>query len=83
VQCTVLSQFPNLRTFPTFEDFIDEGVYDAHGFARNSSVWMDLFQDLEDVDGIRFLPLLSVLLSVLIDVLLSFVGFLYGFSTSF
>jgi hypothetical protein len=55
----------------TLEDVIDEGVHDAHGLAGDSSVWVDLLQDLENVDGIRFLPLLAVFLSVLRDVLLS------------
>ncbi len=43
----------------TFKNVVDEGVHDTHDFARDSSVWMDLLQDLEDADGIQFLPLLK------------------------
>ncbi len=35
-------------------------LINAHGFTGDSSVWVDLLQHLEDVDGIRFLPLLAV-----------------------
>ena len=47
----------------TFEDIVDEGVHDAHGLGGDSSVGMDLFQDLVDVDGIRFLTLLVAFLA--------------------
>ena len=45
-----------------FEDVIHKGVHDGHGFGRNSSVRVDLFQDLVDVNGIGFLPLVLSLL---------------------
>ena len=46
------------------EDIVDEGIHDAHGLAGDTSVGMDLFHDLVDVDGVAFLsppvPLLLV-----------------------
>ena len=39
----------------TFEDVVDERVHDAHGLGGYTGVGVDLFQDLVDVDGIRFL----------------------------
>ncbi len=78
----VVSQTGGFRS-NTLENVVDERVHDAHGFTRDSSVWVDLLQNLEDVDGIRFLPLLSVLLSVLRDILLSLAGFICCLSTSF
>ena len=41
----------------SLEDVVDEGVHDAHGFAGDSSIGMDLLQDLVDVDGIAFFTL--------------------------
>ena len=48
----------------TFEDIVDEGVHDAHGLGGHTGVGVDLFQDLVDVDGVRFLTFLSTLLLV-------------------
>ena len=48
----------------TFKDIVDEGVHDAHGLGGDTSVGVDLLQNLVDVDGIRFLPLLVLLLLV-------------------
>jgi hypothetical protein len=59
----VVSQTRSFRS-NTLKNVIDEGIHDDHALTGDSSVWMDLLQDLEDVDGIRFLPLLAVLLSV-------------------
>ena len=42
-----------------FEDVVDEGVHDAHGFAGDTSVRVNLFQHLIDVDCIAFLSRLS------------------------
>ena len=56
----------------TFEDVIDEGVHDAHGLGGYTSVGVNLFQDLVDVDGIRFLSPTVLLLAILGD---SFGGF--------
>jgi hypothetical protein len=65
----------------TFEDVVNERVHDAHGLARNTSVWVDLLQDFEDVDGIRFLPLLAMLLGILRDVLWSLAGSLSSYES--
>jgi len=51
------------------KDVVDEGVHDAHGLARDSSVWVDLLQDLVDVDGISLFPLLVALGSLLASLL--------------
>lgn len=51
----VVSQAGSLSS-NTFEDVIHEGVHDGHGLARNTSVWVDLLQDLVDVDGVRLPP---------------------------
>ena len=51
----------------TFEDIIDEGVHDTHGLGGDTSVGVDLFQDLVDVDSIGFLPSAVLLLAILGD----------------
>ena len=56
----------------TLKDIIDKGVHDAHGLGGYTGVGVDLFQDLVDVDGIRFLALAVLLLAILGD---SFGGF--------
>ena len=38
------------------EDVIDERVHDAHGLAGDSSVGVDLLQDLVDVDAVTLFP---------------------------
>ena len=38
-----------------FEDIVDERVHDAHGFAGDSSVGVNLLQNFIDVNGIAFL----------------------------
>ena len=43
----------------SFENIINETVHDGHGFRGNAGVWVDLFQDLVDVDAERFLSLCS------------------------
>ena len=40
----------------TLEDVIHEGVHDGHSLARYTSVWVNLLEDLVDVDGVRFPP---------------------------
>jgi hypothetical protein len=32
------------------EDIIDEGVHDRHGLGRDTSIWVDLLEDLVDID---------------------------------
>ena len=49
------------------KDVIDKGVHDAHGLGGYTGVGVDLFQDLVDVDGIRFLALAVLLLAILGD----------------
>ena len=49
----------------SLEDVVDKGVHDAHGLARDSSVRVDLLQDLVDVGGmVSFLLFLRCFLSV-------------------
>ena len=53
------------------KDVVDKGVHDGHGLGGDTSVGVDLLQDLVDVDGIGLLPpLLSLLLVSLGDGLL-------------
>ena len=62
----------------TLEDVVDERVHDAHGFAGDTSVRMNLLQHLVDVDSIAFLSLSpSLLLSLSSGLCLS--GFLLAF----
>ena len=44
------------------KDVIDKRVHDAHGLGGHTGVGVDLFQDLVDVDSIRFLTLAVLLL---------------------
>ena len=46
----------------TLEDVVDERVHDAHGFAGDTSVRVNLLQHLVDVDSIAFLSLSPSLL---------------------
>ena len=45
-------------TGDTLEDIVDEGVHDSHSFAGDTSVGVDLLQDLVDVDGVTLTSLL-------------------------
>ena len=65
----------------SFENVVDEAVHDAHGFARNAGVRVNLLQHFVDVDRVAFLPLAFALLVALRDVLLGLSGLLGGFST--
>ena len=64
----------------TFKDIVDEGVHDAHGLGGDTSVGVDLFQHLVDVDGIGLLTLMAFFLSVLGDGLSGLAGFLGSLS---
>ena len=65
----------------TLENVINEAVHDAHSLAGDSSVGMDLFQHLVDVNGVGFLPLLlAVLLVPLCNVLRRLSGLLHCLS---
>ena len=39
----------------SFKDVVDEGVQNTHGFARDSGVWMNLFENFVNVDSVAFL----------------------------
>ena len=65
----------------TFEDIVDERVHDAHGLGGDTSVGVDLLQDLVDVDGVGLLPLVPLLLLVALgDGLGGLAGLLGSFS---
>jgi len=57
----IVSQTGGLSS-DSLKDIIDEAVHDAHGFARDTSVWVHLLQHLVYVDAIAFLPLPFLLL---------------------
>ena len=40
----------------SLKDVVDEAVHDAHGFAGDASVGVNLLQDFVDVDGVALLP---------------------------
>ena len=44
-------------TGDALEDVVDKAVHDAHGLAGDTSVGVDLLQNLVDVDSVAFLPL--------------------------
>ena len=60
------------------EDVVDERVHDAHGFAGDTSVRVNLLQHLVDVDSIAF-PSLSSPLLLSISNGFSLSGFLLAF----
>ena len=64
-----------------FYDFITNMVIDiAHGLGEHASVGVDLLQDLVDVDGVRLLPLLVLLLLIALG---DSLGGLAGLGSSF
>ena len=66
------------------EDVVHERVHDAHGFAGDSSVGVNLFQHLVDVDSIAFLSLsLSSLLYSISRRFGGLSGFLLAFLSSY
>ena len=53
-----------------FEDIVDKVVHDVHGLKGCTRIGVDLFQDIVDVDGVRFLLFISTsLLEVLLGLL--------------
>ena len=48
----------------TLEDVVDERVHDAHGLAGDARVGVHLLEHLVDVDGVRLLAALALLLVV-------------------
>ena len=66
------------------EDVVDKGVHDGHSLGADTSVGVDLLQDLVDVDGVRFLPPLAFLLAISLgDGLGGLTGLLGSFSGGF
>ena len=66
------------------EDVVDEGVHDGHGLGGDTGVGVHLLEDLVDVDGVRLLPPLVLLLLVsLRDGLLGLARLLGGLSGGF
>ena len=56
--CWSLIIFGQSRGFTgdTIKNITNKGVHDVHGLGGNSSVWVNLFQDFVDVDGVWFPP---------------------------
>ena len=67
----------------SFKDVVDEAVHDGHGFRRNTSIGVDLFQHLVNVDAVRLLPPLLFLFISFRDGLLSLSGLLCCFTAGF
>ena len=78
----VLGQAGSLGGNP-FKDVVHERVHDRHGLAGDTSVGVDLLQDLVDVDGVRLTPLLPLFLITLGDALLGLTGLLRSLSGGF
>ena len=76
----VVGQFGSFSS-DTLKEIVDEGVHDAHGLGGDTSVGVDLFQHLVDVDGVGLLALsFTFFLSVLGHSLGGLAGFLGSFS---
>ena len=67
----------------TFEDVVHEGVHDGHSLGGDTSVGVDLLEDLVDVDAVGFLPLAFLLLVALGDRFLGLTGLLGSLSGGF
>ena len=65
------------------KDVVHERVHDRHRLAGDASVGVDLLQNLVDVDSVRFLPALALLLVSLGDVLLGLSSLLGGLAAGF
>lgn len=78
----IVSQSARFCSDP-FKDVVHETVHDAHCFARNSCIRMDLLQYFVDIDCVAFLPLTLLLLVAFGNVLLSFTRLLGCFTASF
>ena len=59
----VVSQTASLSS-DSLKEIVDERVHDAHGLGGDTSVGVNLLQDLVDVDGVGLLPLVPLLLLV-------------------
>jgi len=77
----VVGQTAALRS-DALKKVVHEGVHDGHGLGGDSSVGMDLLQNLVDVDSVGLLPLvLAFLVVALGNVLLGFPRLLGCLST--
>ena len=56
----IASQSGNLLS-ELLEDIVDEAVHDPHGLAGDIDVWVNLLQDLEDVDLVSLHAFLHLL----------------------
>ena len=61
-------------TGDTSEDIVNEGVHDGHTLLADTSIRVDLLEDLVDVGGVRFDALLGALLLVAAGGLLGSLG---------
>ena len=73
----VVSQPAGLGSDP-LEQVVDEGVHDGHGLGGHTGVGVDLLQHLVDVDSVRLLPPLVLLLLVSLGDSLSSLARLLG-----
>ena len=65
----------------SLKEIIDKRVHDAHGLGGDTSVGVDLLEDLVDVDSVGLLPLVLLLLLVALgDGLGGLAGLLGSFS---
>ena len=71
---------PGSFTGDSLKDIVDEAVHDGHSFAGDSSVGVDLLENLVDVDCVGFLPLLLLFLISLGDAFLGLSGLLCSLS---
>ena len=78
----VMGQTGRLRS-DSLENVVDERIHDGHGFGGDTSVRMDLFQHLVDVDSVGFLPPALLLLVSLHNSLLGLAGLLGWFTANF
>jgi len=78
VSLLVAGELSSLKS-DSFEDIVDERVHDAHGLVGDSSVGVDLLEDLVDEGGIG---LVVLLLSLLLGSSLGLLGDLLGLGGS-
>ena len=83
VPLVVMGQLAGFSSDP-LEEIIDKGVHDGHGLGGDTGVGVHLLEDLVDVDGVRLLPPLVLLLLVSLgDGLLGLARLLGGLSGGF
>ena len=83
--CGPLVVVSKTASFPsdTLKDVIHERVHDRHSLGADTSIGVDLLEDLVYVDSVRFTPLPSLLLVSLGDRFLGLTGLLGGLSGCF